>query len=76
MPGKRRLERVRSGGEPDIGNDFHAGPHDDFDPQYMRSLYDYGYQQARYGYNWAKVPPMLRLTPAGTTPARAGSPSG
>ena len=29
-----------------------------FDQRYMRDLFDYGYQRARRGYNWAKQPPM------------------
>jgi predicted acylesterase/phospholipase RssA len=53
-----------------IGSDFQAAPHEDFDPHYMQSLYDYGYQRARHGYDWAKVPPMMRLMPAGTTAAQ------
>ena len=32
-----------------------AGP---FDQGYMRALFDYGYQQARNGYPWAKRPPF------------------
>ena len=25
----------------------------------MNALFDYGYQQARHGYPWRKVPPIL-----------------
>ncbi len=28
-----------------------------FDPTYMRALYEYGYQRARPGFDWTKVPP-------------------
>jgi hypothetical protein len=54
-----------------IGGDFQAEPHEDFDQHYMRALYTYGYERARRGYDWAKVPPVLELPP-GTPPARAG----
>lgn len=30
-----------------------------FDPGYMRALYEYGYEKARHGYDWARKPPML-----------------
>jgi hypothetical protein len=30
-----------------------------FDPPYMRQLYDYGFARAVAGYRWAKQPPML-----------------
>jgi len=30
-----------------------------FDTAYMRQLYDYGFQQAAAGYDWAKRPPAL-----------------
>jgi len=43
-----------------IGTDFSAPRAGDFDKAYMAALYDYGYQQARHGYPWQKVPPMLR----------------
>jgi hypothetical protein len=43
-----------------IGTDFSAPRAGDFDKAYMTALYDYGYQQARHGYPWQKVPPMLR----------------
>lgn len=28
-----------------------------FDPEYMRALFDFGYEQAKNGYPWAKSPP-------------------
>ena len=31
----------------------------DFDPSYMKSLYEFGYAQAAAGYRWTKQPPML-----------------
>jgi hypothetical protein len=30
-----------------------------FDPGFMRSLYDYGYQRGRAGHAWHKAPPIL-----------------
>ena len=30
-----------------------------FDPGYMRTLFDYGFQKARHGYDWAKQPPWF-----------------
>ena len=42
-----------------IDSDFPATVHEDFDPAYMRSLYDYGYQRARRGYEWSKAPPFI-----------------
>jgi len=32
---------------------------EEFDTEYMRALYDYGYQLARKGYPWRKVPPGM-----------------
>lgn len=40
-----------------IGSDFNAPHETDFDQTYMRALFDYGYQLARAGYEWKKVPP-------------------
>jgi len=31
----------------------------DFDRAYMQKLYDFGFEQAKTGYHWAKQPPML-----------------
>jgi hypothetical protein len=44
-----------------IGTDF-AAPQKkgDFDPTYMRALYEYAYQKARAGYPWNKRPPYLQ----------------
>jgi hypothetical protein len=39
----------------------------DFDKVYMRKLYDFGFEDAKAGYHWAKEPPMLvgqEATPA------------
>jgi predicted acylesterase/phospholipase RssA len=40
-----------------IGSDFSQKLLEPFDPGYMRALFDYGYQRARRGYDWAKTPP-------------------
>jgi patatin-like phospholipase len=43
-----------------IDGDFTAKhPAGDFDKTYMTALYDYGYLQARHGYVWRKIPPIL-----------------
>jgi hypothetical protein len=42
-----------------IGRDFNQVLPAPFDSAYMRALYDYGYQQALRGYDWAKKPPIL-----------------
>lgn len=42
-----------------IGADFTAEHQEDFDPAYMRTLFDYGYQLGRKGYPWKKAPPGL-----------------
>ena len=42
-----------------IGSDFSAPRTGEFDKAYMNALFDYAYQQARHGYPWMKVPPML-----------------
>jgi hypothetical protein len=34
-------------------------PRENFDSAYMNALFDYGYQKARRGYPWRKLPPVL-----------------
>jgi predicted acylesterase/phospholipase RssA len=41
-----------------IGRDFNETLPAPFDAHYMRALYDYGFQRARRGYDWAKKPPL------------------
>ena len=41
-----------------IGRDFDKTLPEPFDPGYMRALFDYGYQKAVGGYDWAKKPPL------------------
>ncbi|WP_422001062.1 patatin-like phospholipase family protein [Reyranella sp.] len=42
-----------------IGPDFTGKLPKPFDQDYMRALYDYGYQRARNGYPWARRPPLV-----------------
>jgi predicted acylesterase/phospholipase RssA len=42
-----------------IGRDFTVPLPTPFDPAYMRALFDYGYQKALRGYDWAKRPPVV-----------------
>jgi predicted acylesterase/phospholipase RssA len=41
-----------------IGADFVRTEHEQFDPAYMRRLFDYGYQLSMNGYPWRKKPPV------------------
>jgi predicted patatin/cPLA2 family phospholipase len=45
-----------------IGADFTVEHQEDFAPQFMRALFDYGYQLGRKGYPWQKTPPGLTAT--------------
>jgi len=40
-----------------IPDDFEAESNEPFDPEYMRALFDLGYELARNGYDWANSPP-------------------
>ena len=40
-----------------IPGDFQEESNEEFDPVYMRKLFDRGYEMAKDGYPWAKVPP-------------------
>jgi hypothetical protein len=40
-----------------IDRDFTMILPEPFDPGYMRTLFDYGYQKARHGYDWKNKPP-------------------
>jgi predicted acylesterase/phospholipase RssA len=42
-----------------IGRDFDMELTEPFEPAYMRALYQYAYQKAVRGYDWAKRPPIL-----------------
>ena len=41
-----------------IGSDFTQKLPEPFDQGYMRALFDYGYQRASRGYDWAQRPPF------------------
>lgn len=45
-----------------IGPDFKTTRKVEFDPDYMKALYQYGYDRALKGYPWAKTPPGLERT--------------
>ena len=40
-----------------IPSDFNEKPKEEFDPEYMGKLFALGYQMAKNGYPWEKVPP-------------------
>jgi hypothetical protein len=42
-----------------IGSDFTKELPNPFDQTFMRALFDYGYQRARRGYEWAHEPPTV-----------------
>lgn len=44
-----------------IPGDFDLEPDEDFDPKYMRMLFDLGYELARDGYDWETSPPGVNL---------------
>ena len=58
-----------------IGSDFTV-PHPtaNFDQAYMNALFDHGYRQARGGYPWRKMPPLLMGLEEETTTARLSGP--
>jgi predicted patatin/cPLA2 family phospholipase len=45
-----------------IPDDFDAKSNELFDPEYMQALFDFGYEQARNGYDWASSPPGFIYT--------------
>lgn len=44
-----------------IERDFTKEHTENFDPVYMRALYDYGFKKAAMGYRWKKMPPILDI---------------
>ncbi len=44
-----------------IPGDFDIEPKEDFDPDYMRALFDLAYELSRDGYDWATSPPGIAL---------------
>jgi hypothetical protein len=47
-----------------IRPDFPVVKHEEFDPVYLRKLFDYGYAQGRQGHRWSKHPPVLEAAEA------------
>lgn len=47
-----------------IGREFTVPYDSPFDPAYMRPLFDYAYQRAQRGFDWAHQPPMIDGRPA------------
>jgi predicted acylesterase/phospholipase RssA len=61
-----------------IGPEFDVKHDAEFDPAFMRALYDYGYGLAEQGYPWHKTPPGLdapALTPASDATTAGAAPS-
>ena len=52
-----------------IGADFTAEAKEQFDPVYMRALYNYGYEKAVTGNPWAKRPPWIAEGQDAASPA-------
>jgi len=46
-----------------IEPDFPDMKHEEFDPAYLRALFDYGYAKGKQGSAWHKAPPLLETTP-------------
>jgi len=44
-----------------IPGDFNLKPEEDFDPKYMRALFDLAYELSRDGYDWETSPPGIIL---------------
>ena len=44
-----------------VPNDFHREPKELFDPEYMRPLYQIGYEQGKKGGCWFSAPPGLKV---------------
>jgi hypothetical protein len=43
-----------------IPSEFQEEPKEQFDPDYMKKLFDVGYSLAKDGYPWQKIPPRLK----------------
>jgi hypothetical protein len=53
-----------------IEPDFRPGKHEDFDPAYLRALFDYGYAKGSRGSPWHKAPPNLESAAYPNAPVR------
>jgi predicted acylesterase/phospholipase RssA len=56
-----------------IDDDFTVEHKMDFDTEFMKALFDYGYRQGRDGYPWKKTPPLFGSPPS--PPDRSARPS-
>lgn len=43
-----------------IPNDFNVSQNEMFDPEYMKSLFDLGFNMGKNGYTWSKAPPEMK----------------
>ena len=46
-----------------IPSDFDEKSREEFDPKYMKNLFDMAFDRARAGYRWEKLPPQLKEVP-------------
>jgi len=46
-----------------IPAEFTMEPKEEFDPQYMKELFDLAYERGKEGYDWEKMPPELEEAP-------------
>jgi hypothetical protein len=46
-----------------IPPDFEEKSKEEFDPEYMKKLFDTAFDRARAGYPWEKLPPELKEAP-------------
>jgi patatin-like phospholipase len=44
-----------------IEPDFSNTKHEEFDPAFLRALFDYGFAKGQQGYKWHKAPPVLQV---------------
>jgi hypothetical protein len=49
-----------------IPEDYEIGAQESFDKEAMKRLFQLGYDRARAGYPWEKLPPGLRERPVGS----------
>ena len=55
-----------------IPSSFNVPKTENFDPVYMRQLFDVGYSMAAKGYPWQKTPPGMQLTVSTDADSTAG----
>jgi hypothetical protein len=57
LDGRPAQQNIRGAWRPARANSLHSLQQ--FDTAYMRQLYEFGFEQAAAGYQWAKQPPRL-----------------